>query len=216
MKRIEISGKRFGKLVAVRIAGSGRFDCGRPWRKWFCYCDCGGWTVAFEDNLKRGITKSCGCYAKQRNSEAHKTHGDSNPKNPHPLYSVWNGMKQRCLNPKSPLYPKWGGRGIKILWPDYESFRRDMGPTYQKGYSIERKDNDGPYSKGNCCWASEKQQALNRRNNRVLEFGGYSTTLGQWAERVGISKNTLWQRLNIGWSVEKALTTPKIRHIRRV
>lgn len=121
-------------------------------------------------------------------------------------------MKQRCEDVNCRLYPRWGGRGIKVLWACYEDFKRDMAPSYREGLQIERIDNEGNYSKENCRWATAREQALNRRSNRILEYNGQRKALGLWAEGVGLKYGTLQRRIGLGWSVESALTTPVLRY----
>lgn len=89
----------------------------------------------------------------------------------HPLYSVWADMKSRCNNPGETGYDNYGGRGITYCeqWRDFANFAEDMWPK-PPGTSLERRDNDGNYSKDNCVWATRLQQAKNRRtfkNNKV-------------------------------------------------
>lgn len=83
-----------------------------------------------------------------------------------PEYAVWKVLKQRCLNPRNAKYPLYGARGITVCdrWRDsFAAFIADMGPRPGKGYSVERKENDGNYEPGNCEWATAKEQAANRR-----------------------------------------------------
>jgi hypothetical protein len=119
-------------------------------------------------------------------------------------------MKTRCLNKSSAFYAEYGGRGISICdrWMNsFESFLVDMGPK-PEGMSIERINNDAGYSPENCEWASKKTQARNRRGRRMLTVGGVTKTMAEWAEEHGISLRTVWERCNLGWSEEAAVTTP--------
>jgi hypothetical protein len=112
------------------------------------------------------------------------------------------------LNPNQKNYPDYGGRGISMCseWlDDFAQFRRDMGPR-PIGYSLERIDNDGHYEPRNCRWANRGEQNRNTRRNRPLTLNGETLLLTQWAERLGITSQSLTKRLTRGWSVEAALT----------
>ncbi len=89
----------------------------------------------------------------------------------HRLYKCYRDILTRCYSPKSKTYPRYGGRGIRMCpewFYSFEAFVRDMDPSYQKGLSIDRIDNDGQYTKENCRWASVDIQTWNRGNNRPL------------------------------------------------
>jgi hypothetical protein len=128
-------------------------------------------------------------------------------------------MIYRCSSPSSPIYKDYGGRGIDVSpeWrASFDQFVDDMGPR-PAGYTLERKDNDGPYSKDNCRWASRAEQAQNRRKpgkrskptRMTITYNGKTQSPKAWAKELGMNVNTLWGRLNAhGWSVERALSTP--------
>jgi hypothetical protein len=90
---------------------------------------------------------------------------------------------------------------------DFEQFYRDMGDR-PEGTTLERRCNDEPYSPNNCLWATKAAQARNRRTTRLITFKGETLCLKDWAARVGLKQETLTNRLNCGWPVEKALTEP--------
>lgn len=148
-KPLNLTGSRFGRLVALSWEGVSVKNGNSQWR---CRCDCGREVVADSQNLKSGITKSCGC--------SRIKHGWS----AHPLYFAWATMIQRCTNPKAESFHYYGGRGITVdpAWLDFTTFLKDMGPR-PEGLSLDRKDPNGPYSKDNCRWATWKEQAANKR-----------------------------------------------------
>ncbi len=131
-------------------------------------------------------------------------------------YRQWVNMNQRCYQPRSQQFKRYGGRTSPITvcarWRhSFENFLADMGPC-PPGLTLERKQNNGNYEPGNCRWDTPKAQANNRRNNRVLIFGGRSQTLTQWCEELGISRHALIHRLERGWKIEKAFTTLVRKH----
>lgn len=128
-------------------------------------------------------------------------------------YKAWGSMRDRCLNPTDKHYPNYGGRGIKIcpLWlSSYPAFLEFMGRRPSPQHSLDRyPDNDGNYEPGNVRWATKKEQALNRRDSRILTFNGRSQNLQLWADEIGIDQSAIWLRIyKYGWSIDRALTSP--------
>lgn len=132
----------------------------------------------------------------------------------------WRRMKTVCEKASDPRYPKYGGRGIKILWNDYKSFTKDMRPSFEKhlkkhgllNTTLERIDNSGHYSKANCTWVTRRQQAQNRTSRKEITYKGRTQSVTEWAEEIGIPKVAFWLRLfRRNWSIEKAIETPLSR-----
>lgn len=124
-------------------------------------------------------------------------------------YVAWQGMLKRCNNPRNKRFARYGGRGIKVCdaWLEFKQFLSDMGKC-PDGYSIDRIDNDGNYEPSNCRWATRQQQQRNTRQNRYLTLAGKTMTIAEWVESTGIPRDTIAQRLALGWSDERTLTEP--------
>lgn len=143
-------------------------------------------------------------------------HGESRGRRT-PEYRAWRQLQSRCSNVLGLDYKNYGGRGIKVCerWKKYENFLEDMGRRPSSKHSIERKNNDGDYEPENCVWATPEKQNSNKRNNVMITFRGVTKHLAAWAREVGVCTATLQTRLH-RWSVEEALTTPKLTHRRSV
>ncbi len=195
-------GKTFGRLFVVDFAG---VKYGHS--QWLCKCDCGNEVVVDNSNLGRN-SNSCGCLAKQITKERSITHGKRGTR----IYAIWQGMKQRCTNKKMQAYKYYGGRGIKVCerWLKFENFYEDMGER-PEGKSLDRIDNDGDYCKENCRWATIKEQMNNTRYNTKITFKGKTMNVNEWEKKLNMSSGAIRGRLKRGWSIEKTLTTPKIK-----
>ena len=124
------------------------------------------------------------------------------------VYRCWSSMQNRCNNPASADWPRYGGRGIKVCqeWNDLHQFLIDMGHP-PEGMTIERIDNDGNYEPGNCRWATRAEQNDNTCRNAFVTWQGRTQTIKEWAKELDMEPRRISERLKRGWSVERALTT---------
>lgn len=204
-----LSGKRFGRLIAISRVK--RADLQSSQTFWKCLCDCGRTHVVSAAHLKDGTTISCGCYAREATSERSKTHGMTKTR----LYRIWLHMKDRCLNPKHVHFKCYGGRGISICkeWVEnFESFRDwALSNGYQKALTLDRINNNENYCPENCRWVSATEQ--NRNTSRNIFYQG--KCLKEWAEALNIDYALVRGRIWAGWSIEKSLTTPVRKKTRK-
>jgi hypothetical protein len=201
----DLTGQKFGRLTCVSLHSVGP-------TKWNCVCDCGALREVRPSDLtkKKESTKSCGCLAKERIATQTLRHGGRRT----PFYRVWVAIKTRCLNPKSPPYKNYGGRGIKICdrWKDsFENFYADMGSSYREGLEIDRINNDGDYSPENCRWVTSKENARNHRKNHFVDTPWGRVTIAEAAERSGLGYWCVSQRVRKG-VVGEALFKPSRKH----
>lgn len=192
-----ITGQRFGKLVIISFDHKdtqGHFF-------WKCLCDCGNLHIARSDRLKSGHTKTCGCGARV-GKIIHGAYME-------PLYGRWIGLRARCSNPKDSEYKNYGGRGIYVCdaWEDFYVFKEwALNHGFEEDLTIDRIDNNGPYSPENCRWVTVKVNNRNRRSCRIITYKGKVQCVSAWAEELGVSRSALWHRLNRNdWSMERAL-----------
>ena len=174
---------------------------------WLCRCSCGTEKRIHTANIRR--SRSCGCLRDELASARSRTHGLSKSAE----YKVWAGIKRRCLNRNDPSYPDYGGSGVTVCqrWADsFEAFLEDMGCRPTPRHTIDRIKNSKGYEPGNCRWATRAEQNRNKKNNRLITFRGVTLVSAQWARRTGIDRATIEYRLDNGWSVERALTTPAV------
>ena len=210
MGRLDLTNKRFGRLVAL--------DIGKVVQKeprsagtiifWRCKCDCGNEVLVRVADLTRGITKSCGCLQKERAKQANTRHGLTHSH----LQFIWTAMKQRCHNKNNKNFKEYGARGIKVCNEWLEDFKNFCDWSFQNGYrdglTIDRFDNNGNYCPENCRWVDRKKQMNNTRRNVFITFNDETKTISEWASKLGFKPSLIRDRLKWGWTIEKALTTP--------
>lgn len=132
-------------------------------------------------------------------------------KNEHPLYKIWLGMRQRCLKSGSVRYSLYGGRGITICdrWMSFRQFAEDMGPRPSLKHSLDRIDNDGPYSPENCRWATQKEQLRNRRCAVYVSIEGQKYRALELAEKYKLKTDTIVDRASKGMSFADVVSKSK-------
>lgn len=200
-KKADMLEKTFGELFVVREDGK----LG-PHLAYLCQCSCGNQITVRGYSLRSGNTTSCGCVHKAMIGKLNFKHGMKDSRE----YSSWQMMNDRCHNPQSKSWDRYGGRGITICeaWKDFNQFYADMGPR-PEGHTLERIDNALGYSSDNCRWATVSEQNRNTRRTRLVEINGVTKCVTDWCEHLGINKRTVINRINRGhWPIDKALHTP--------
>lgn len=182
----DITGLKFGRLTVLR-----QFIYTPPTRRTYakcdCLCECGKIKTVVKALLLNGHTKSCGCL----HSEVSARRLTIDGRLKHRVeYQAWRAAKSRCLDPKNPSFPRYGGRGVTMdeAWASsFHQFLADMG-TRPPDSTLDRIDNDSGYKPGNCRWVTMKVQQNNRSDNRLVTLDGKTMTLAQWSEALGISR----------------------------
>lgn len=180
-----------------------------------CVCVCGNIWKGPLNNLKTGVTRSCGCLRKEQLAARSRRHGLANKC---PEYRAWKLMIGRCHNANCPKFADYGGRGIAVCaeWrTDFAAFLQHIGPRPSPKHSVGRINNEKGYEPGNVRWETQAEQMRNTRVNHHLTFQGVTFCIEDWAKWLGhSSSNAIHARLKSGWTVERTLTEP-LRKLKR-
>lgn len=190
MKKIDLTGRKFGLLTVIREGKT--VNKNRAWR---CKCKCGKVKNILGSNLTGGRSKSCGCLQKENASKASKTHGGAGTR----LYNLYKGMKQRCTNQNLPSYKYYGGKGITICeeWlSDFSKFKEwCLRNQYTDQRTIDRINPNGNYCPENCRWVSFEKQQNNKLNSVFITINNEKKTAAEWAKENKINKQTLYSKI---------------------
>lgn len=192
--KTDLTGEKFGRLTVLERTDNNKHGD----VMWLCKCECGKNTVVSNSRLKKGITKSCGCYR----AEIKTKHGMHDTR----LNRIWRNLKKRCNNSNHRDYNRYGGRGIKVCaeWQeDFVNFYNwAMANGYNENLTLDRMDNNGNYEPSNCRWTTPKTQNNNKRNNHYVLYNGEKLTIAQVAEKTGLPYTTVLNKINKGKTLE--------------
>lgn len=192
----KLAGKRFGRLTVIAKAGKAKWGN----LTWQCSCDCGNTVTVAGGKLKDGHTRSCGCLARDLHVAQLEKHGYTTGGRPR-TFTIWSGMKARCLNPRSVSYGNYGARGISICdeWLSFKAFHEwAIANGYADGLQLDRIDNDGDYCPSNCRWATRAENMRNTSRTRLITLNGKTQCASDWIKELGVSKSTFYAALRKG------------------
>lgn len=201
---INLAGKKVGFLTVLRLLEAGHAGG----RLWVCRCICKKEKLVYATYLYSQRVTSCGCMKGKSITAKKLRHGDNKTGCRAAEYTIWQAIKQRCLNPRSPAYKDYGGRGISLdpRWLSYKNFLEDVGRRPSKRHTLDRRNNDGPYTKKNCRWATRLEQGGNTRRNVRITLHGKTRHIMEWSRITGLHHQTISRRLRAGWPSERILT----------
>ena len=189
---LDITGQKFNKLTALSFSHK---EGKQKKQKWLFSCECGGQKIIDKWRVIYSYTKSCGCLMRVeqekfiKNSTTHGLSGGRGGKKPE--YSIWLGIKRRCLKVNDVAYKNYGGRGIEVCdrWLNsFENFFKDVGERPSKNHSIDRINNEGHYEPSNCRWATHLEQGRNKRGLRLITIDHQTKCLTEWVEHLGLNQ----------------------------
>lgn len=203
----ESAGMKFGRLTVMEFKGirrkGGMSYC-------LCKCECGVEKEISAGSLVSGQS-SCGCWRTEKTIQRSIRHGMANRGKISNYFTLYHDILRRCRR-----HHRYAGRGIVMCdrWLNgadgktgLELFALDMGPR-PEGMTVERQDNDGPYSPENCVWGSRFDQSNNRCDTRLITYKGETLSISRWALKLGVNRETLSSRCDRHWSAERIIETP--------
>lgn len=196
MAYTDLLGQVFNRLTVIEFIGQG-FKGRSIWK---CKCICGNQKILPARSLTKKHTQSCGCLTHGR--PIHNGVGTR-------LYGIWADMKQRCYNTKCTNYKYYGQRGIIVCedWKnDFSVFKNwSFQNDYKEYLEIERINNNGNYEPSNCKWATELEQAFNKRNNVFCFIKGEKLNTLQVEKKYGIPHHIVLRRIKKGWNEDRII-----------
>lgn len=205
-QKLDLTGQKYHKLTVLhRVPNKGRHT------RWLCQCECGNTKEANTNHLRFDHVRSCGCIPRQNSERVLKEGKLVRPDG----YHSWKAIQSRCYCESDENYRKYGAKGITVCdrWRGLgglANFLADMGPKPSPRHSIDRIKSTDNYSPETCRWATPLEQGQNKRNANLLTHNGKTQTMAAWTRELGLATGNLRLRLNRGWTVHEALSTPRL------
>lgn len=202
-------GKTFGELTVIEYVRQSKAHRAI----WKCLCKCGNVCNKTNHALIAKGTNNCGCQNSIKRSQSANKRWEGHikiikPKHPKRglsktrLYSIFQGMKERCYRPNHVHYHNYGGKGVSICgeWlNNFETFYNwALQNDYNENLSIDRINGNLNYEPSNCRWATSKEQMNNVNYNRLALLNGEMKTVAQIADEYRFKYTTILERLNHG------------------
>lgn len=200
---IDLTGKQFGRLTVIGQNGKRHGHI-----MWQCRCTCGKEVEVNGQDLRKGLVKSCGCLRAEVTRKRSLKHGISRR-----WQQLYANMHRRCEDPRNKRYSRYGARGVYVCerWSGKDgliNFVEDVATTWPgPGWTLDRIDNDGPYSPENTRWATPNEQANNTSRTRWLTTStGESHPVREWERIKGLKRGTIVYRLDVcGYTPDEAV-----------
>jgi hypothetical protein len=206
MAKRDLSGRKFGHLTVLYLASRENLGTVKNHHRhhWCCECVCGAVEFVAAQSLLRGYTSRCWqCFLRDPGDGGYEKH---------PMYRNFAEMHNRAGPAALGRYwDDYGARGIHVCkrWYSFRNFVSDMWPK-PAGTTLDRHNNDRGYSLRNCRWATNREQADNKRTSKEkITYKGETLSIADWADRLGVTYQTLDGRLKRGWSVKRTFTIPQ-------